>query len=440
MIVESWVIGLIGIIVLLVMISFRVHVAFALAFVGCIGYGWVTNWSATSGLMACVPYSFVANFILTTVPLFLLMGYLVHHAGLTTDVYETARLWLSKVPGGLAIASVAGCAAFAAACGSSLATSAVMGRIAIPEMLRHNYDKGIATGCVAAAGTIGSLIPPSILLILYGAMTETSIGILLIAGFIPGIVSALIYMGMIYLRALKDKTLCPMTTEMITWLDRIKSLKGTGGILALFSLVIGGIYFGIFTPTEAGGVGASGAFVIAVASGKLKWNNFVESLNDTVRSTSQIFAIALGAALFTKFMAVSDLPNIICEAVLTLKIHPYLILSGLSLVYVFLGMFLDPIGVMLLTLPVVFPVMEALGFNLVWFGIIMIKYLEIGLITPPVGLNVYVIKGVVGNKIGLETIFRGVWWFVAMDILTLIVLIAFPQISLFLPDTMMGHH
>ncbi|MBW1681424.1 MAG: TRAP transporter large permease [Deltaproteobacteria bacterium] len=435
---ETWVIGLIGIAVLLVLIAFRVHVAFSLAMVGLGGYYVIMGWRPTAGLLGLVPYEFIANFVLTTVPLFLLMGYLAHHAGLTRDIYNTARVWLARVHGGLAIASVAGCAVFAAACGSSLATAAMMGRVAIPEMIRNKYDQGLATGCVAAAGTIGSLIPPSILLILFGAMTETSIGALLVGGFIPGILSALIYMGMIYFRAVQNRELCPLVREKIRWRDRLVSLKGTWGILALFLLVIGGIYLGLFTPTEAGGVGATGAFILALISGKLRWDNFKESLSDTVRSTSQIFAIALGASLFTKFMGVSDLPSVICESILSLQIHPVLVVAGLSIVYIFLGMFLDPVGVMLLTLPVVFPVMEGLGFNLIWFGIIMIKYLEIGLITPPVGLNVYVIKGVVGDSIPLEVIFRGIAWFVAMDILTLAILIAFPQITLILPNTMIG--
>ena len=435
---ESWVIGLIGIGCLLVLIGLRIHVAFALAIVGTAGYFTLLGWRPTEGLLGLVPYSFIANFILTTIPLFLLMGYMTFHAGLTTDIYRTARLWLSRVPGGLAIASVAGCAAFAAASGSSLATAAMMGKVAIPEMMRHKYNPGLATGAVAAAGTIGSLIPPSILLILYGAMTETSIGALLIAGFIPGILSAFIYMFMIYLRAFCNKDLCPQVMEPVNWRERFHALKGTWGILGLFVLVIGGIYMGLFTPTEAGGVGAFGAFLFAIIVGKLKWDSFKSSLTDTVKSTSQIFAIALGAVLFTKFMAVSDLPNAICGFILELKINPYLILAGMSLMYVFLGMFLDTIGVMLLTLPIVFPVIETLGFSPVWFGIIVIKYLEIGLITPPVGLNVYVIKGVVGDKIALEDIFKGTAWFLAMDIVTLAILIAFPQITLFLPETMMG--
>ena len=435
---ESWVVGLIGICCLLGLIALRVHVAFALTIVGIAGYYWLMGWRATAGLLGLVPFSFIASFILTTIPLFLLMGYLAHHAGLTSDIYRTARYWPSKVPGGLAIASVAGCAVFAAASGSSLATAAMMGKVAIPEMMENDYDEGLASGCVAAAGTIGSLIPPSILLILYGVLTETSIGMLLIAGFIPGILSALIYMGMILVRAVINPKLAPGVKESISWRARFVSLKGTWGILALFLLVIGGIYFGLFTPTEAGGVGAFGAFVLALVMGKLNWSNFKSSLFDTAKSTSQIFAIALGAVIFTKFMAISDLPNAICESILALQIHPILVLSGISLVYVFLGMFLGPIGVMLLTLPVVFPVMDQLGFSPIWFGIIMIKYLEIGLITPPVGLSVYVIKGVVGDAIPLEKIFRGITWFVAMDVLTLAVLIIWPQITLWLPKTMMG--
>jgi tripartite ATP-independent transporter DctM subunit len=435
---EPWLLGLMGIALLLLLIAVRVPVAFSLAFVGLLGYWNIVGWRPTEGLLGLVPYSFIASFILTTVPLFLLMGYLAHHAGLTTDVYETARVWLSRLPGGMAIASVAGCAAFAAACGSSLATAALMGRVSIPEMLKYNYDRGLAAGCVAAAGTIGSLIPPSILLILYGVMTETSIGPLLIAGFLPGILSALIYMGMIFVRALRDPKLGPVVPERVSWGRRLASLKGTWGIIVLFVLVIGGIYLGLFTPTEAGGMGAFGAFMIALVTGRLKWAHFTESLSDTARSTSQIFAIAIGAALFTKFMGVSGLPSVVVEAILGARVPPVMVICGLSVVYILLGMFLDPIGVMLLTLPIVFPVVEGLGYDLIWFGIIMIKYLEIGLITPPVGLNVYVIKGVVGEKIPLEEIFRGIGWFLAMDILTLAILIAFPQIALFLPTKMMG--
>lgn len=433
---DPWMIGLIGIIVLLCLIAMRVHVAFALATVGICGYFAILGWEATAGLLTIEPYSFTANFVLTTIPLFLLMGYFAHHAGLTQNVYQTTRLWLSRVPGGLAIASVAGCALFGAACGSSLATAAMMGRAAIPEMTKHKYNKGLAAGCVAAGGTLGSLIPPSILLVLFGAMTETSISKLLIAGFIPGILSALMYMAVIFFRTLKNPELAPPVTVKVTWKERFISLNGAWGILALFVLVIGGIYFGFFTPTEAGAVGAFGAFLIALLNKRLSWENFVASLSDTVRSTAQIFAIAVGAVLFTKFIAVSNLSDVACDFIVNLKMNPVLIIAGLSLLFVFLGMFLDSIGVMLLTLPIVFPVIVNMGLQPIWFGIIMIKYLEIGLVTPPVGMNVYVIKGVVGEKIALEDIFRGIWWFVGADALTLAILILFPGITLFLPNIM----
>ena len=435
---EPWLIGILGILVLLILIAFRVHIAFALGFVGIVGYSCILGWKATSGLLGLVPYSFVASFIMTTIPLFLLMGYMANHGGLTKSVYSMAYKWLSNIPGGLAIASVVGCAFFAAVSGSSLATAAMMGSVSIPEMLERKYDKSLATGCVAAAGTLGSLIPPSILLVLYGAFTETSVGRLLIAGFIPGIISALMFMVMIVCRATINKNLAPRLKENVSWRDRVIALKGAWGILVLFILVIGGIYIGLFTPTEAAGVGAFGAFIIALLSGKLRWSDFVSSLNDTVRTTAQIFAIALSAVIFTKFIAISDLPNIICEFIFKMELPRIWVLAGLSVAYIFLGMFLDSIGIMLLTLPVVFPVIEKLGFNSIWFGIIMIKYLEIGLITPPVGLNVYVIKGVVGQKVSLDEIFRGITWFLIMDCLTLALLITFPQITLFLPNTMMG--
>ena len=322
---------------------------------------------------------------------------------------------------------------FAAVSGSSLATAAAMGKLAVPEMLRYNYDKGLASGVVAASGTLGSLIPPSILMILYGLFTEESVGQLLIAGLIPGVLSAFIYMAMVWIRAKLSPELAP-PAESVTWRERFLSLKGTWSIIVLFIIVMGGIYVGIVTPTEAAAVGAAGACLLGFLTKRLDTEKFKLALTETVMTTSGIFALVLGAKLFVGFIALTGVAGALTEWATSLDVAPVWVLVSLSTIYIILGTFMDPIGMMLLTLPVVTPVISALGYDLVWFGVIMVKFLEIGLITPPVGLNVYILKGVVGDSIPLETIFKGILWFLAMDILTLAILIAWPEISLWLPS------
>ncbi|MEE9276514.1 MAG: TRAP transporter large permease [bacterium] len=437
--------GLGGLTVLLLLIFIRIPIAFALATVGFFGLilatGWPEGgalnleqgWTAAWSYVAFEPFSFIASFPLVAIPLFLMMGYVAFEAGFTRDLYGTARMWLSRLPGGLAMSSVAGCAMFAAVSGSSLATAAAMGKIAVPEMLRYKYDKGLATGVVAASGTLGSLIPPSILMILYGIFTEQSIGRLLIAGFIPGILSALIYMGMVWVRAVADPDLAPRA-EAFTWRQRFGSLTDTWSIIALFIVVMGSIYTGLATPTEAAAFGAAGAWGLGWVSRRLNRRNSRSALVETVLQASSIFAVVLGAKIFVGFIAVTGVAGALTQWAAGLDLPPLGILLALSMIYIILGTFMDPLGIMLLTLPVVTPVIENLGYDLIWFGVIMIKYLEIGLITPPVGLNVYILKGVVGDAVPLETIFKGIFWFLAMDVLTLALLILFPQISLWLPN------
>ena len=332
------------------------------------------------------------------------------------------------------MASVAGCAMFAAVSGSSLATAAAMGKLAVPEMLRYKYDKGLATGVVAASGTLGSLIPPSILMILYGIFTEQSIGKLLIAGFIPGVMSAAIYMVMIWVRAKISPDLAP-PPGAVSWRERFVSIRGTWSIIVLFFIVMGGIYFGVVTPTEAAAMGAAGAWLLAFMARRVNKSNARSSIVETLLQTSSIFAVVLGAKIFVGFIAITGIAGYLAEWALALDLPPIGVLLALSLVYIVLGTFMDPLGIMLLTLPVVTPVVEALGYDLIWFGVIMIKFLEIGLITPPVGLNVYILKGVVGDAVPLETIFKGILWFLVMDMFTLALLIIFPEISLWLPNS-----
>jgi tripartite ATP-independent transporter DctM subunit len=441
--------GLLGLLAMLFLVAIRVPIAFGMAVVGFFGMIVAVGWpeggtfdvsrgfDAAWAYISFEPFSFIASFPIVAVPLFLLMGYVAYHAGFTQDIYYAARVWLSRLHGGLAMASVAGCAMFAAVSGSSLATAAAMGKLAVPEMLRYKYDKGLATGVVAASGTLGSLIPPSILMVLYGIFTEESIGQLLLAGFIPGIISAAIYMLMIYFRAMVDPSIGPRA-ESVAWVDRLIALKGTWSIIVLFLIVMGGIYLGVVTPTEAAAVGAAGAFVLGFAARRLNAQKSWAALVETVRQCANIFALVLGAKIFVGFIALTGVANVVTEWAVTLDLPPLAVMLILSLVFIVLGTFMDPLGMMLLTLPVVTPVIEQLGYNLVWFGVIMIKFLEIGLITPPVGLNCFILKGVVGDTVPLETIFRGILWFLAMDIVTLAILILWPEISLWLPNQLMG--
>lgn len=437
--------GYIGLASALGLIFLRVPIAFALGIVGFVGIMIIRSgdpgdefiiedgWEAAIAFIAFEPFSFISNFALVAVPMFLLMGYVAFHAGFTRDMYYTARVWLSGAAGGLAMASVAGCAMFAAVSGSSIATAAAMGKLAVPEMLRYKYDKGLATGVVAASGTLGALIPPSILMVLYGIFTEQSVGKLLLAGFIPGVLSAAIYMGMIWVRALINPELAPKP-ESASWGERIVSLKGTWAIILLFMLVMGGIYLGWFTPTEAAAIGAAGAWILAFISKRLDRETTRTTINETVTQVASVFAVVLGAKIFVAFVGFTDIASDLSEWALSFNLPPIGVLMMLALVYIVLGTFMDPLGIMLLTLPVVTPVIEGMGYDLIWFGVIMVKLLEIGLITPPVGLNVYVLKGVVGDTVPLETIFKGILWFLLMDILTLFVLIVFPQLSLWLPS------
>jgi len=438
-----------GLFLMLALIAVRVPIAFCMAFIGFFGIILAVGWPAGGefdfergfdaawAYIAFEPFSFIANFPIIAVPLFLMMGYVAFHAGFTKDIYYTARVWLSQLNGGLAMASVAGCAMFAAVSGSSLATAAAMGKLAVPEMLRYKYHPGIATGVVAASGTLGSLIPPSILMVLYGIFTEESIGQLLLAGLIPGILSAAIYMGMVWIRATINPELAPKA-ERVTWTDRFIALKGVWSILVLFVVVMGGIYSGWVTPTEAAAAGCAGAWILGFITRRLTKEASRDAAIETAKQVANVFALVLGAKIFVGFVALTGVAGHLTGWATNLDVEPIWILLSLSLVFVVLGTFMDPLGMMLLTLPVVTPVITNLGYDLVWFGVIMVKFLEIGLITPPVGLNVYVLKGVVGDAVPLETIFKGILWFLAMDILTLVVLIMYPEISLWLPQQIIG--
>jgi len=432
--VERELIGGIGVILMILLLFMRAPVAFALLGVGWGGVAVLRSTSAADAVMSADTFGSLLNFDLTTIPSFMLMGYIAYAAGFTREVYDAARLLFGRLPGGLAAASTTGCAAFAAVSGSSLATAAAMGKIAVPEMIRHGYDKGLATGVVAASGTLGSLIPPSVLMILYAVFTQQSIALLFIAGIIPGVLSAGIYIAMILIRAQINPSLAPGMKERIPFREKLRSIKGTWAITLLFIIVMGGIMVGFFTPMEAGAIGASGAFLIALAARRLTREKMGRAFLDTLRQSGSIFAIIFGAHVFTRFMALSGLGQWLADIATSYSDQAVPVIIALSVIYIILGTFIGPIEIMLITLPIVIPVVESYDISLLWFGIIMIKYLEIGLITPPLGFNVFMISSVVGKSVPIVTIFRGVLWFLAMDIVTLALLISVPAITLFLPD------
>jgi C4-dicarboxylate transporter DctM subunit len=426
--------GILGIVILLILIFLRVPVGFAMTFVGFAGFAYLVGLDAAFGILRNVPYTSVASYSLSVVPLFVLMGAFTLHAGLSQDLYATAQKWLGHLHGGLSMATVAGCAGFAAISGSSMATAITMGRVVLPEMKRYNYDPALATGSIAAGGTIGILIPPSVTLVVYGIITETSIGKLFLAGFIPGVLEAVFYIITIYIVCKLKPSWGPRAPK-VSLTEKLISLKNTWAVLLLFLLVIGGIYLGIFSPTEAGGVGAFGAFAFALGRRKLGWKEFKQSIIDTAGMTAIIFTILIGAYLLTYFMAVSRLPIELSEAIGSLQMNNYLLLVCIMVFYIFLGCFLDVMAMIMLTIPIFFPLIQSMGFSTIWFGILVVRIVEIGLITPPIGMNVYIIKSV-AKDVPMEKIFKGIIPFLASDVLHVVLLVAFPAISLFLPSLM----
>lgn len=431
-------IGWLGVASLFGLLALRMSIGIALMIVSFIGIASMLNLTAAFGIVSALPFSFIGDWSLTAIPMFLLMGFVAANTGLTSGAFDLLKMLLARVPGGLASASVGACGLFAAASGSSIATTAAMSRIAVPEMLRAKYHPSLATGVVAASGTLGSLIPPSILMVLYGIFTEQSIGQLFIAGVVPGLISALIYMGMITVRCAVNPKLAPRTAEPFDMRRFLSPLWSVWPFPVLIMGVLGGIFGGFFTPTEAGGMGATLAVLIALLRRSLTWEAMRAAIRQTVVATSSIFFLSIGAIMFTRFMGLSGVPRSLTNAMLAVSDDKVVIILMVAGLFVILGMVIDSIGLMLLTLPILLPVLEAADINLIWFGIITIKLLEIGLVTPPVGLNLYVLHSALSGKVKLGNIISGTTWFIAMDLLTLILLIAFPALSLYLPALMAG--
>ncbi len=424
--------GIIGIIALLVLFLFRVPVSVSLIVVGIWGLGMIRGWDTALVQLGTTPFSTASSYSLSVIPLFILMGMFLSYSGFGNDLYRAVDAWIGHVRGGLAITTIGTSALFSAISGSVNATTATMARIALPEMKKYKYDEALSTSCVAAGGTLGILIPPSVILVLYGILTMEPIGKLLIAGLIPGLLQMALFMIAIYIMALRKPSIAPVTDKKPLGV-KIKSLNSVWPFLLLFAISIGGIYFGFFTPTEAGGVGAFGAFLLAVATRRLSWADFKTSLNETTRLTAMIFFILIGADIFSKFLALSKIPSLTTKFVSELDLPPMVIMICILIVYFILGLFLEGIAIFVLTLPVVYPLITMLGFDGVWFGVVMILVMNIGLVTPPLGLSVYIISGV-AKDVPIQRIFRGVIPMLMMMILCLVLILIFPEIVTILPD------
>jgi tripartite ATP-independent transporter DctM subunit len=429
-------IGFSGLAILVVLIAIRVPIGIALISVSFGGLWHLMGWNVAWGSLGIIPYQFATNWVLSSVPMFLLLGFVCYHTQLTQGMFRAARMWLSGMPGGLAIAAVFGSAGFAAVSGSSVACSAAMGRIAVPEMIRYKYHPELATGTVAVAGTIGALIPPSIIMILYGIIAQESISGLFLGGISAGILTAAGYIVVILVRVKLNPSLAPDTNESFPLKDKIWALKDTWPVILIMIGIFGGLFGGVFTPTEAGAVGAFLSMVVAVIKRSMTWERFRNAILETLLTTAALLIIAVGASLLTRFLALSGAGDYLSELIIGMDAGVVMILIVIVLIYILLGMFLEPIGAMLLTLPIVLPIIDNAGLNLLWFGVVLTKLLEIGMITPPIGMNVFVIKSVVGNLASTSAIFRGIFWFLIMDFFVLLFLMVFPGYILYLPSIM----
>ena len=417
-----------------VLLASGMAIGLAMGLAGVTGTMWLISSDSALALLGQTAYETAITYDLSIVPLFVLMGYLATNSGLSEALYRACNTWLGSFRGGLALATIGGCGAFAAICGSSLATAATMSQIALPEMRRYNYDERLATGAIAAGGTIGILIPPSVILVIYSILTETNIGHLFLAGIIPGMLLVLFFMITIMIVTRIDPTLGPRG-EKTTFAEKIRAVKDVWGTALLFMLVIGGIYLGVFTPTEAAGIGAMGALGLGLVARRMSVKKFMNCLLETVKTTSMIFTILIGAILFNNFLVLSDVPSEIGEWVSSLPLGPHSILLVILLIYLVLGCALDALAMILLTVPIFFPIVANLGFDPIWFGVIVVLVVELGMISPPIGMNVFVIKGI-APEVPIGQIYLGVLPFVIALMLLIVVLVIFPGLATWLPSTM----
>ena len=422
--------GLLGFLAMFVLMALRVPIAVAMGLVGFVGFALMRSWPAAMS-SAAGEFTDIGAYTLSVVPLFVLMGNFVTRAGMSRDLYQAAYAFIGHRRGGLALSTIVACAGFGAICGSSLATTATMARVAMPEMQRFNYATSFAAGSVCAGATLGILIPPSVIMVIYGIMTEQSIGALFAAGVIPGLVAMGFYMlASVWVTSRHPEYGPP--GERASWAERLKAMRSIWGVVLLFAIVMGGMYGGFFTPTEAAGVGAMGGFLFALARRSLTLPVLRDVLVESARTSAMLFLIVIGASLFANFLNFTELPAALKDFVTQFQIHPIAVIVAICAIYVVLGTAMESLSMMLLTVPIFFPLVTSLGFDPVWFGILVVCVIEISLITPPVGMNIFVLSSVMPH-VPTTTIWRGVVPFIFADILRMAVLIAFPAITLFLP-------
>jgi len=427
-------ISIIGFACLLILIMVRVPIGFAMGFVGFFGFVYLNdfNWIAALSMSSRRVIDTAQDYGLSVIPLFILMGNLVTRSGLSNELYKASYAFLGHLRGGLSLATVVACGGFSAICGSSLATAATMAKVSMPPMRKYGYSDSLATASIAAGGTLGILIPPSVILVIYGIMTEQSIRELFAAGFLPGLLGIILYMGAVSWTVWRNPSAGPRG-EKFNRKQRIKALKGVWGTLILFSVVMGGIYGGIFTPTEAAGIGAAGAFIIALLRKSLNIKILFEVLSDTAQTTSSLFIVVIGALIFSNFVNRAGMPDALLALITGHELSPMMVIFAIIGIYIILGAVFESLSMLLLTVPIFYPVVQSLGFDLVWFGILVVVVTEISLITPPVGLNVFVLSGVL-KDVSTRTIFKGVTPFWTADIIRLLIITLIPAIATLLPD------
>jgi len=426
-------VGFLGIIVLMVLLLAGVHIGFGLVLIGFLGFAAIGGVGAAISNLAILPFDRLNDYHFAVLPLFILMGSFVSYSGIGRDAYEMARTWMGQLRGGLAMATVFGCALFAACAGNSSAGSIVMGQVAYPEMKKMGYSRQMSSGAIAAGGTMGILIPPSMGFVLIGILTELSIGKLFIAGIIPGILEAVFYIITIYLLCKFNPSLAP-TMPKTTVKEKVWAVRLTWPVILLFILIMGGIYGGIFTPTEAGGIGAFGALVIGLSKRRLGVRGVWESLMECTRMVGMIIIMLIGAYMFNAFLAITQIPFTISEFIASLPVPRMVVLVAIIIFYVICGMFFDVIAVLILTIPILYPLMDALGFNLIWYSVIMVRIIEIGMVTPPFGINLFILTGVINEPLGI--LYRGVIPFVIADFCHVALLVVVPALSTTLPRLM----
>ncbi|MFC3865252.1 TRAP transporter large permease [Alcaligenes aquatilis] len=427
-------ISIIGLLVLLASLFMGLPIAWGMLLVGTVGFAQFTGMEAALIMAAQTSFDTAMSYSFTVLPLFILMGNLVNASGLSKDLYKAAHAFIGHLRGGLAMATIVACGAFSALCGSSMATTAAMGRVAMPNMRKYNYDDRLATGSIAAGGTLGILIPPSVMMVVYGILTETDIGKLFAAGFLPGLIAMLMYLVTVTIITAINPNL-GRPGEKASWRERFAATKGVMAITVLFIVIMGGIYGGVFTPTEAAGIGAAATFLLTLKRRGWQPRMYLTVLIEAAQTTAIMFALVIGALVFTNFLSVAGLPSELLSFIEGLDVSPIAVILIICLIYLVLGCFLETMSMVMLTVPIFYPIVASLGFDLVWFGVIVVVAAEISLITPPLGLNIFMIKNVMSD-VSLGTIIRGVTPFVLMDIARLLLLVFVPWIVLVIPNSM----